>query len=89
MSDSVSNTYVPAHDPLCNQWYGWHGIPAQQDPDDCSICELIDTVTEQTIQGCIKAVDICTVDKGYVYSDTETGIKWAIAALRALLEEKP
>ena len=33
---------------------------------------------------CIAAVEACGDDKGYIYSDTETGIEWAIAALRAL-----
>lgn len=37
---------------------------------------------------CIEAVEACGDDKGYIYSDTETGIQWAVAALRAL-QEKP
>lgn len=37
---------------------------------------------------CIAAVEACGDDKGYVYSDNETGIEWAVAALRAL-QEKP
>ena len=41
MSASVSETYGSAHDPLCDQWYGSHGLPVRHDVDDCSICDLI------------------------------------------------
>ena len=37
---------------------------------------------------CIAAVEACGDDRGYVYSDTETGIRWAVAALRALQEKE-
>ena len=30
-----------AHDPLCDQWYGSHGLPVRHDVDHCSICDLI------------------------------------------------
>lgn len=35
---------------------------------------------------CIAAVETCGNDKGYIYSDTMTGVVWALDALRALQE---
>lgn len=37
---------------------------------------------------CIAVVEACGDGKGYVYSDNETGIQWALDALRALQERQ-
>ena len=41
MSAPVSASYVSAHDPFCDRWYGAHGLPVRHDVDACSICDLI------------------------------------------------
>jgi hypothetical protein len=47
----------------------------------------VDEGQRNMLAKCISAVEACGDDKGYVYSDTETGIEWAVAALRALQDQ--
>jgi hypothetical protein len=88
------------HDPLCglsqpcDDEIPEHGYCSMQHGQFCihchqwCICKELQMAEERMLAKCIAAVWACGDDKGYIYSDIETGIEWATAALRDL-KEKP
>ena len=102
MSDSVSDTYVPAHDPLC--MWSTNATPDPLPGYDCGECEVIAKVRkeERSAYEDVKlrayrkgqqemlAECIAAVEKLYI-NDNDPDWDWPIqAATRALrdLEEK-
>ena len=89
MTDSVSDTYDSAHDPLCDKWYEYTR-PLQFDPDECGICDLTRMVREDERDNARSSVaEIHAIE---LWDGVKTA--WwivkadALTALRAL-QEKP
>lgn len=90
------------HDPLCPSADGSNDIyceceliaKVREDERDCDKhgeviryrCPHYQQGRQDMLAKCIAVVEACGDDKGYVYSDTMTGVVWALDALRALQE---
>ena len=77
MIDNSQTDTRTSHDPLCR----WR---VMKDLETCLTCISIAEARKEMLAKCIEAVETCGNDKGYIYSDTMTGVVWALDALRAL-----
>lgn len=100
MSASVSDTYGLAHLPECDyERQDYRG----NDNRVCYCSRLraceqrvltlrLDDLNVKSFNAGIDsaeaAVSACGNGKGYIYSDTMTGVEWALDAIRALKEDK-